>query len=566
MLGGHAIARMLAVHEVGPIFGMGGFQLLPLYDGIAELGLQHHLVNDERSGAFAADAYARITRRPGVCDGTLGPGATNLITGLVESLNAGIPVVAIIGNTHRSHSWKNMTQESRQIEILRPAVKELIRIEDAARIPELVRRAFAVATSGRPGPVVIDVPEDVAHESLIFRIDEFYAESGSSTIPLRRTRPPAELVDRAADMLHAAQRPMALVGGGIHLSNAHAELARLATSLAMPIAHTMSGKGAVAGTDRLSAGLFGRYSRIANDMITASDCLLVVGCKLGEIATKRYELLPRGVPIIQIDIDAEELGRSSEIALALWGDAALALADLTDAIRRRGAKQTQLPFVESDLSARLDAWHETAVAAMESEQSPIHMARVIQELNRQMPPDGILVADGGFAAHWSALLYETKTPGRTFVADRGFASIGYGLPGAIGAALAHPSGPVVALTGDAGFNMSMGELETALRIGLGITIVVANNAASGYVKALQHAVFDGRYQSADLHELDYAAIARAFGCDGIRVEDTHDLGPALQDALGQKARPTVIDVIVTRDPAQMLPGIDSRTAVKRTGR
>ena len=161
MNGGRALAEMLRLSGAGPMFGMGGFQLLPFYDAIGLVGLNHHLINDERCGAFAADAYARVTNRPGICDGTLGPGATNLVTGLVKSLNGGIPIVAIAGDTNRAHSWKNMTQESRQAEILKPAVKELIRVEMTSRIPELVRRAFAVATSGRPGPVLLDVPEDV---------------------------------------------------------------------------------------------------------------------------------------------------------------------------------------------------------------------------------------------------------------------------------------------------------------------------------------------------------------------------------------------------------------------
>ena len=165
MTGGEALVRMIQAFEGGPMFGMGGFQLLPFYDAARRLGLDHHLINDERAGCFAADAYAKISGRVGLVDATLGPGATNLVTGLVEALNAGTPLVAIVGDTHRDHSWKNMTQESRQIDILRPACKEVIRIESPARIPELMRRAFAVATTGRPGPVVVDVPEDVCHAS-----------------------------------------------------------------------------------------------------------------------------------------------------------------------------------------------------------------------------------------------------------------------------------------------------------------------------------------------------------------------------------------------------------------
>ena len=189
MTGGEAIARLLRAQGIGPMFGMGGFQLLPFYDAARRLGLTHSLINDERSGVFAADAYAKITQRVGVVDATLGPGATNLVTGLVEALNSGTPLVAVVGNSHRLHSWKNMTQESRQVEILRPAVKELIRVEMIERLPELVRRAFQVATSGRPGPVVLDIPEDICHATFPFNPDELDTVQNFQAAPAMRIRP-----------------------------------------------------------------------------------------------------------------------------------------------------------------------------------------------------------------------------------------------------------------------------------------------------------------------------------------------------------------------------------------
>src|SRR5207245_4687693 len=218
-----------------------------------------------------------------------------------------------------------------------------------------------------------------------------------------------------------------------------------------------------------------------------------------------------------------------------------------------------------EIPARLTAWREEAAPRLGSSERPIHMARLCNELNKALPPDSILVADGGFAGHWTGLLYDTKSPGRHFIPDRGLASIGYGLPGGIGAALAAPTTPVVAITGDGGFNMMLGELETARRAAVGLTIVVVNNAASGYVKALQHAMFRGRYQSSDLVEMDYAAIARAMGCNGIRVEDPDQLGTALRESLAERSRPTVLDIVVTRDPARMLPAVDNRTVEIRQG-
>jgi acetolactate synthase I/II/III large subunit len=566
MSGGRAMAEMLKLAKVGPMFGMGGFQLLPFYDALAQLGMRHFLINDERCGAFAAEAYARVTNRPGICDGTLGPGATNLVTGLIEGLNAGTPMIAFAGDTNRAHSWKNMTQECRQVEILRPAVKELIRVEQTSRVPELLRRAFAVATSGRAGPVLVDVPEDVCHGEHDFAAEDFAIDPATLRAPSRRIRPDRADIGHAAALIARAERPLILAGGGIHLSQGYQALLTLAEAQSIPVAHTMSGKGGIACANPLSAGLFGRYSRIANELIEASDCLLVVGCKLGEIATKRYALPSRPIPLIHLDILAEEIGRCLPADVALWGDARAGLDDLAEALAddAKRARAARADYV-AEIPNRMAGWRDEASARLDSAERPIHMARLCRELNRTLPDDSILVADGGFAGHWTGLLYDTKTAGRRFIPDRGLASIGYGLPGGIGAALAAPATPVVAITGDGGFNMTLGELETARRAGIGLTMVVVNNAASGYVKALQHAMFRGRYQSSDLVEMDYAAIARAMGCNGIRVEDPDQLSAALATGLAERTRPTVLDIVVTRDPARMLPAVDNRTVEIRQG-
>ncbi|MGQ3029212.1 MAG: thiamine pyrophosphate-binding protein, partial [Ferrovibrionaceae bacterium] len=509
MTGGEALARMIAAHHGGPMFGMGGFQLLPFYDAARRLGLDHHLINDERAGVFAADAYAKVSGRVGLADATLGPGATNLVTGLVEALNAGTPMVVVTGNTHRGHSWKNMTQESRQTEILRPAVKDLLRVEVVDRIPELVRRAFQIATTGRPGPVVIDVPEDICHATHPFDEGAFRADPAYEAAPALRCRPDEAAVAKAAGLLKAAARPLILAGGGVHLSDASAALTAFARAHDIPVAHTMTGKGAIPCTDDLSAGLFGRYDRIANGLIEEADVLLVIGCKLGEIATKRYTVPPRGKTIIHLDIVAEEFGRTAAPEVVLWGDARAGIADLHRALGERTARDDY----RGEVARRMAAWRENTRERYESEEVPVAMGRLMGELNKAMPADGILVADGGFAAHWGGLLYDTKQAGRGFLPDRGFASIGYGLPGAMGAALAGKGRRVVSLTGDGGFNMMLGEIETARRMGLDLTIIVVNNAASGYVKALQHLVYGpGAYHASDLAETNYADAAKALGC------------------------------------------------------
>ena len=566
--GGEGIARMLLAHEAGPIFGMGGFQLLPFYDAARRLGLDHHLINDERCGAFAADAYAKVTGRVGLCDATLGPGATNLVTGLVESLNAGVPVVALVGNTHRLHSWKNMTQESRQLEILRPAVKDTIRIEQIERIPELLRRAFMVATSGRPGPVVVDIPEDIAHATCAFPENGFSVDPAYMAAPAMRTRPAVAGLTAAAKLLCNSKRPLMLCGGGVHISRAAETVTRFAESTNIPVAHTMSGKGSIACTHPLSAGIFGRYDRIANQLIEESDVLLVVGCKLGEIATKRYTLPALGKKLIHLDIVAEEIGRNVMPTVSLWGDAREGLVELLDVVSNEGL-QKQFAGWAATVVRRMNQWRALVEPRLTATEKPINMARLLHELNLHLPKDASLVADGGFAAHWSGLLYDTKQAGRGFVPDRGFASIGYGVPGGIGATLGSMQcglGPVVALTGDGGFNMVLGELETARRLNLEFTVIVVNNSASGYVKALQHLMYGkDSYHASELSETNYANVAEALGCHGIRVESPEEIGQALKSALAHKGRPTIMDVVVTRDPAKMLPGVDNRATEIRRG-
>ena len=448
------------------------------------------------------------------------------------------------------------------------SVKTCARIEAIHRIPEIMRRAFAVATSGRPGPVIVDVPEDIAHGMHGFEDGDFEVDPAHEAAPALRCRPDAASLARAADMIADAERPILLCGGGIHISQATGAVTRFAEANGIPVAHTMSGKGAIACTSPLSAGLFGRYDRIANDLIAKSDCIIVAGCKLGEIATKRFTIPQKGQRVIHLDNVAEEMGRTYEPTVKLWGDAREGLDDLTARLAERSDEQrARRAGYLAEIPAKMQKWHdEVAAERLYSDETPVNMARLITELNNHLPEDGHLIADGGFAAHWGGLLFNSKRARRTFVPDRGFASIGYGLPGAMGAQLAAPEATVVGLTGDGGFNMVLGELETARRMKLGLTVIVVNNAASGYVKALQHLMYgEGKYQSSDLAETNYAKLAEAMGCHGIRVEEPGALADALKAAFAEKERPSVIDVMVTRDPSKMLPAVDNRTVQVKKG-
>jgi acetolactate synthase I/II/III large subunit len=563
--GGAAIAEMFIAHGASVMFGMAGFQLLPLYDAFqrSDGRLRHILVHDERDGAFMADAYARVAGRPGLCDGTLGPGATNLITGLAESLGASVPVVAVAGEVNSGIAGRGATQESDQFSMIRPAVKTALQVDRVDRIPELVRAAFRIATSGRPGPTLLNVREDAAHAVNAFDASDFYTDVKTS--PARRIRADDVDITDAADLLVSSERPVIVAGGGIHLSGAYAELERFAQLLQAPVATTISGKGAVPEDHALAIGVCGRFSRTANDLIDRSDCVIVVGSKLGEIATNRWSVLPNSAAVIQLDIDAAALGKTVPVAVGLWADARLGLRDLSDAVAGGPPVAPSLRRVDyiREVTDRKTHWRAEHAARMRSSAVPVHQARLLNDLTETLPSDAIVVADGGFAAHWSAIYYEARAAGRHYIANRGHASIGYGLPGALGAKCAAPDRPVIGITGDGGLTMSIGEIETAVREHLPVIIVVVDNEAQGYVKALQHSLYAGRYQSADFAPIDYARVANEMGAFGQRVTSPDEFTPALRAAL-ESDRVSVIDVMVTRDPAQMLPGVDSRTAQKHT--
>jgi acetolactate synthase-1/2/3 large subunit len=401
------------------------------------------------------------------------------------------------------------------------------------------------------------VPEDISHASHAFDEADFHATEAHGKVPAVRCRADAASIAKVARLIEESRRPLILAGGGVHLSGAAEDLAAFARAFGIPVAHTLTGKGSIPCVDPLSAGLFGRYDRIANALIETSDLLIVVGCKLGEIATKRYALPPPGKTIVHIESSPDEFDRTLIPTIRLWSDAREGIRDLHEALSTKAATiRGRLCGYGEEVIAAMKAWRAEAEERLTSGERPINVGRVMGELNQALPGNAILVADGGFAAHWSGLFYDTKQVGRGFVPDRGFASIGYGLPGAIGAALAAPDRPVFSLTGD---------VETARRLGLNFCIIVVNNAASGYVKALQHLMYgQGAYHASDLMETNYADVAVALGCTGIRVEDPERLGSAIREAMATPG-PVVLDVVVTRDPSRMLPAADNRVVTVRHG-
>lgn len=556
--GGEAVIKIMQSLGIEYAFGMGGFQHLPFYHALARQSkIRHILIRDERSGAFMADAYARVSSRVAVCDATVGPGVTNLVSGLAESYYASIPVLAITSDVNSLYRLKGANQECNQVDMFKPITKDVVTISHIQRIPELIKNAVLTATTGRPGPVLVNIPEDVFHSEYTFAEDAFETTI-DAIFPKHCFCPDQEAIKRALHSLRRAERPVILSGGGSLNSKAFSEVEELSEVLQAPIATTMSGKGIVAEDHPLSLNVVGRWDRIGNQFIEDTDLLLVLGSRLGQMATKEWSLISKETEIIQVDIDPTNIGKNYPVEIPLCGDVRSTVRALLTELKKGDLQRVSR---EEEIQEKKRCFQETIEKRERGEEDPLNVDDIIGILNQVFPPHTILVADGGFSAHWSSLYYDVKKAGRQYVVNRGQAAIGYGLPGAIGAKLAAPDELVVALVGDGGLGLSLMDLETALRVNAPLIVIVVNNNALGYVKALQYSLYRGAYISVDLTDVDYSKVAEAFGCIGERIRTIEKLKVALEEALKVNDRPVLLDVMVTKDPAKMLPGRDPRTEV-----
>lgn len=556
--GGQVVVKMLEEFGVEFSFGMAGFQHLPYYNALAHSKkIRHILIRDERSGAFIADAFARVSNKVAVCDATVGPGATNLISGLAESFYASIPVIALTSDVNDNYTNRGANQECDQLAIFAPVCKESIHINKINRIPELMRKAFNVAISGRPGPVHVNIPENIFHGVYEFEEEELVVDL-PNYFPAMRYAPEEEQLEKAAQLLMNAQNPVIVSGGGSLNSEAYDEVKQLVELLQIPIATTISGKGIIEETHPLNIHILGRYTRIANNFVKEADVLLVIGCRLGEMATSRWSLIQPQTKIIHVDIDPYKIGKNYKTAVSLPGDVKSTLRNLIKMLKPKLNPTFQRPGIKQEIQLAKEAWLQSVSENINSNEIPINIAFMLNKLRKVVPEDTIMVADGGFSAHWSSVYWDIMQSGRHYLANRGQAAIGYGLPAAIGAKLAEPNKTVVALSGDGGLGLSIMELETAVRAKTPVIIIVVNNNALGYIKALQHAVYGGDYISVDLTDISYAEIAKNCGCYGARITNPEQLEPEFKNAL-TRTIPTVLEVMVTTDPAKMLPGKDDRT-------
>jgi acetolactate synthase-1/2/3 large subunit len=545
LTGAEVFVRMLQLHGVKHIFGLCGDTSLPFYDALYRLdhGITHVLTRDERSAAYMADGYARVTGKVGVCEGPSGGGATYILPGVVEANESSIPILAVTTDISVGGRGRYTLTELDQTALFRPLTKWNRVIDRAEDIPKTVRAAFTQMTSGRPGAAHIGLPFDVQRGP----VDEsdVWGDERLGVYPSRRFGPDQAAVEAAAELLLAAKNPLFIVGGGVVIAGAEAELQDIAEWLGAPVASTVSGHGSIGDRHPLAVGLVGSNGGTmpTRAVVELADTVVFVGCRAGSVTTERWRFpAPGKVKVIHIDADPAAIGATYKTDVAVIGDARLALAALRDVLKARPRPDGRRALdAERVKAARAEKFAAFAALAR-SDERPIKPERVVAELQAVAPEDATIVADPGTPCPYLSAYYEVVRPGRHLWSNRAHGALGYAMSAAAGAAVGRPGVKTIAVMGDGSFGFTCGELETIVRLKLPITMLVISNSAFGWIKAGQKTGFNQRYYSVDFTRTDHAAVAAAFGVKGWRVEDPDELRGVLKKAV-EAGKPTLVDII-----------------------
>jgi acetolactate synthase-1/2/3 large subunit/sulfoacetaldehyde acetyltransferase len=540
---GRAVVEILEAEGVRHVFGIVGATFLDVLDVLYDdKRVEYVNVRHEQGAAFMADGLARVTGAPAVCLVTSGPGATNLLTGIAGAYLAHSPVVALVGGPSLEHHGRDAFQELDLVAMFRPVTKLAIQVTQPDRIPDALRHALRCATTGRQGPVLVEIPRDV----LGGRVREGDPVEPARYRPVQPAPPHPEAIREAARRLRQAERPLLLVGGGVTWAGASDLAVGLSARHAVPMITAYGRNDAVPNDDPLYVGPLGRAgSPEAAAACRRADLLLVVGSRLGHFTTfydARY--VQPGTVIVQIDIDPRDIGRTYPVAVGIQADAREALAALLAALA--GSPAFRAPDAWRREAEELRARRRARLAAEAGlDARPVKPQRVYAELRRVLPPDTIVTLDAGAAPAYGYDRLAFSRP-RTFLTPLDLGGLGFALPAALGAKLGRPEAPVLAIHGDGGFLMNAQELETAVRHGIAAVTLVLNNGCWGSEKAYQRHFYGGRYVGADLGNPPYDHFAELFGARGFRVEDPDQIGDVVRDALRGGA-PAVVEIPIDPD-------------------
>jgi acetolactate synthase-1/2/3 large subunit len=542
-VGAEVLADMLAGYGVTHVFMVPAVLRRTFAEMERRTKIARVHCHGEKSAAYMADGYARASGRPGICMAQV-IGALNLAAGLRDAYLAHSPVIAFTGGRDPKTKFRKVYQEIDDMPAFEPVTKFNATIDEVARIPDMLRQAFRVATSGAPGPVHLQFRGNEGQVDLEEAEMEALVETQFARVPPFRPEPEAAHVKAALDLLQKAERPIFVVGGGARASGAGPELVALAQALQIPVATSLNGKDCIPGTHPLSVGVVGSYSReTANRAVNRADLICFIGSETGGMTTHFWAVPKIGTSAIQIDIEPESLGRNYPLQASVLGDAKSVLVRMLGQIDKSSATKRE-PWIK-EISALRGEWYAKYKADLESDSVPIHPARICGELTKHVPDDGIVVVDTGHAGMWMGGMYDLRTPTQSYLRSAGH--LGWAFPAGIGAKAACPDRPVVVFTGDAGFWYHIAEVETAVRWKINSVTVVNNNGGGNQSKRGFDRAYGGTQteQARELwtyNPMNFAKLAEDMGALGIRVERASDFAPALARALAAN-RPAVIDVV-----------------------
>ena len=538
------IAQTLKAYDTDYFFLVtGGDQAL--WIALQEAGICMVSCRNEATAVYMADAYARVSGKPGFVYGQFGPGVANVVGALADSYWSMSPVISLTSAMPAMSKDRYEYQELDQLPMHSSVTKWNKTVTSSERVADMLRAAIRAATGSIPGPVHLEIPADILNGDM--KETAIYKEPSFGKLPSLRSAPPSDTVEALVDALLSAQRPVLIAGNGVLISQAWDEVQALAELLSLPVATSMGGKGAISEEHELALGIVGRYSRkMTNDIVRECDLALVIGCQLGALATDSYSVPSPQARILHIDTDTNVLGAIYREEISVLADAKLALQALIDEIRRRGIEQPRSAWARATF-ARIQEWKKGVQQSISrATGTPIHPAAAIQSLRDALSPEDIVVADTGYMGAWTGALYPVTAPGRTYLRAAG--SLGWAFPASLGATLAAPDKHVVCVSGDGGIGYHIGEIETALRYNLSTTVVILNNVMYAYEYHGQKYLWGNKVisQVNDFIDVDYSAVARAFGARGERITDARDLPDALRDAI-HADKLTVLDVMVDKE-------------------
>ena len=569
MNGARVIVKLLEAYQVEHIFGVPGDTSVKFYEALYEKRskITHIMCRDERSASFMADAYARLSHKPGVCECPSGAGSLYTVPGVAEANASSIPVIALTSDIPLSGEGRQTITELDTQSLFESITKWSTVVKSVDKVPEVMRRAFRIATTGRPGAVHLALPDEVLSGSFPMDEQQLYAQPQCRSYPAFRTRGARQELESLVTCLLEAQKPLIVVGGGANHSQAGAAIQAVAQWLAAPVVSTISGQGIMPDDHDLAMGVIGDngFHPHAHKAVEEADTLLYIGCKMGSVSTIKWTMpsSPKNRKILQIDLNPVMLGNNFENTLSIAGDAKLVAEDLLTLLKEGSGQKQKSEWVK-ELNRQRKAFWDQAQHQASSQDGHLNPLQIITELNRHLNETSVVISDAGTPTPYTTRYLKLAAERSRFIIPRAYGGLGYAIPAVVGAHFARPDAKLVGLFGDGSLGMTAGELETVSRLNVPAVLIHFNNSAFGWIKALQKLHSKAQYYSVDFNANDPVKVAQGFGVDAVSIEDAADLKDGLEMAFASQ-KPIFLDVKTAPESDEIPPVYSWMKTLEKNG-